>query len=196
MELTLGAKIAIVVFIFVVFTTIVVVLLYYYNKKPTSSSTYETFIQERLASTATPADNPYLLAKTEFLTYKNNTADRTKWALQENSAASAIYSYKQKNTNNTNTTEYKEIIAYETELTSLKTQRNNTLATAQCPAGPYPASTPSECRRLYGEPGGAINEAGCRADPKCKLVKDTFMAVKQCMPCDEPKLTSGLYTVL
>ena len=204
-------------FVFVVFVIIIVISggYYYYNyiynktttdettdetTSPTKpvSSTYEKWIKERLASTETPADNPYLLAKTNFLTYKNNTDDRTKWAFQENSAASGIYFYKQKNPSDTGTNEYKEIIGYETELDTLKTERNNTLATAQCPAGPYPANPagPSQCRILYGEPGGVINDAGCKADKKCKLVKDTFMAIKQCIACEEPKLTSGLYTVL
>ena len=217
MAITRGAIIAIVGLMFLVFIVIAVsVGYYYYNKKPKStspspspgkpayapfSSSYEKKVQEALASTATPADNPYLLAKTEFLTYKNNTDDRTKWAFQENSAASAIYFYKQKNPSDTGTNEYKEIIGYETELNTLKTERNNTLATAQCPTGPYPANpagpnAPSQCRILYGEPGGVINDAGCKSDPKCKLVKDTFMATKQCMPCDNPKLTSGLYTIL
>jgi len=174
------------------------------NYKPFSSS-YEKKVQEALASTATPADNPYLLAKTEFLVYKNNTTDGTKWAFQERSAGSAIYFYKQKNTSNTDTTEYKEIIGYETELDTLRTQRNKTLETAQCPVGPYPSNatpaapnTPSECQRLYGTDSSGImkNEAGCKADPKCKLAKGIFMGVKQCFACEEPALTSGVYTLL
>lgn len=201
-------------FMFVVFFIIIVISVGYYyytygNKTPadnTSSSSkpiyvpftssYEKKVQEALASTATPTDNPYLLAKTEFLTYKNNTTDRTKWAFQENSAASAIYLYKQKNPSNTGTNEYKEIIGYETELNTLKNERNNTLTTAQCPAGYY--TDDKFCNNTYGpnSSGTMKNEAGCKADPKCKLVGNIIMGGKLCLSCTEPKLTSGLYKIL
>ena len=178
---------------------------YMYNKKTDDTSetkyvpftsSYEKIVQDALASDTTPADNPYLLAKTEFLTYKNNTTDQTKWAFQENSAASAIYAYKQKNTSKTGTDEYKEIVGYETELDALKKERNNTLATAQCPSGPYATST--ECQNKYGVDSSGImkNEEGCKADQKCKLVKNAFMGTKLCVACDNPMLTSGVYTIL
>jgi hypothetical protein len=169
------------------------------NYKPFTSS-YEKIVQDALASNTTPADNAYLLAKTEFLTYKNNTTDRTKWAFQENSADSAIYAYKQKNTGKTGTDEYKEILGYETELNALKKERNNTLATAQCPSGPYPANPagPTQCATLYGPNSSGVmkNSAGCKADPKCKLVKNAFGGNELCLSCDNPMLTSGVYTIL
>jgi len=166
------------------------------NYKPFSSS-YQALVQKTLASTATPADNLYLLAKTEFLTYKNNRTDQTKWAFQANSAASAIYSYKQKNTSNTGTTEYKEIIGYETELNTLKTQRNNTLTAAQCPSGGG-YTDEMYCNNTYGPNRSGImkNDAGCKADPKCKRVKDVIMGIDLCLSCSDPMLTSGLYTIL
>ena len=214
MALSQGLIIVLIVFICLIFLiTASGVGYYYYNKKKSTSSSpapsysptpsyspfsssYEKKVQEALASTATPADNPYLLAKTEFLKYKNNTTDRTKWAFQANSAASAIYLYKQKNPSNTGTNEYKEIIGYETELNTLKNERNNTLTTAQCPAGYY--TDDKFCNNTYGpnSSGTMKNEAGCKADPKCKLVGNVIMGGKLCLSCTEPKLTSGLYKIL
>jgi hypothetical protein len=184
---------------------------YMYNKKTndeTSSSsssppkantsTYQTWVQQQLLSTETVFSNLYPNLQRDFLEYKVNTTDRTKWTQQETSLQVLITEYKRRYADKTSTDEYKKVIEYETEFNSLKVTRNAVLVSAQCPIGPYPASNPTECQRLYGVDGSGMmkDEAGCKADKKCKLVKDTFMGTKFCMTCDEPRLTSGLYTLL
>ena len=181
--------------------------LFYYNK---SNSTSSSSNPNSTSSTSTPTDTsskkPFTSTETVmsnlfpnlqkgFLEYKVNMTDGTKWAMQERSVQVLINEYKRINADKTTTDEYQKVIQYETEFDKLKTTRNAALVSAQCPAGPYPVSTPSKCATLYGETGN-VNETGCKADPKCKLVKDVFTSTKQCMACDEPKLTSGLYTIL
>jgi hypothetical protein len=171
------------------------------STKPTPgpfTSSYEKIVQEALVSTQTGFSDLFKNIQKSFLEYKANMNDGTKWYFQEQNIQVLLNEYKKENADKTTTDEYKKVIDYETEFNKLKPTRNTALVTAQCPSGPYPAAAPSQCRALYGPDNSGVmkNRTGCKADPKCKLARNAFGGGELCVPCDEPKLTSGIYTLL
>jgi hypothetical protein len=186
------------------------------SKKPTSSSktptpgayvpftsSYEKIVQAALVSTQTGFSDLFKNIQKSFLEYKANMNDGTKWYFQEQNIQVLLNEYKKENADKTTTDEYKKVMDYETEFNTLKPTRNTALVTAQCPSGAYPANpdgpnAPSQCRSLYGPDNSGVmkNRTGCKSDPKCKLARNAFGGGELCVPCDDPKLTSGIYALL
>jgi len=144
----------------------------------------------------TPSSNPFLLVENSWLAYRDST-DSKRWAFQENDALSAINFYKSSYTGSLTATQYTTVLNYENLLNTLITQRHATLSQQQCPSGGG-YTDKNYCNTTYGPNSSGImkNDAGCKADPKCKRVKDVIMGTDLCLSCSDPMLTAEVYKIL